>query len=274
LRHAGELHLGKPATDLILVGHAKARDDKPVTEMSVRVQLAEREKLVKVFGDRQWQGRQPSHPAPFVAMPLVYERAFGGVLHVPDAPSIVEERNPLGVGLAWTHKRMQRGDLLPNLEDPKELLSEGIHPAPATFGCIPSAWLPRRQYAGTYDEAWETERAPYLPTDFHPRFFNCAAEGLSFERYLQGGEPLSLEGMSERGPLCCALPACALETAFVLHGERHVQPNRLQTVLVEPDDNRLRLTFHADFPCDKRSLEVDRVEISLLDLQLSKAPTA
>ena len=273
LRHAGELHLGKPATDLILVGHAKAHHEKPVTEMNVRIQLAEREKVVKVFGDRQWRDFQPSHPVPFVALPLVYERAFGGVLNVEDAPPIVEERNPLGVGLAWTYKRMKRGDLLPNLEDPRQLLSEGVRPAPAAFGCIPPAWLPRRQLAGTYDEAWETKRAPFLPTDFQPRFFNCAAEGLIFERHLQGGEPWYLEGVSEHGPLRGVLPTCTLEIAFVLRGERQVRPNRLQTVLFEPDDNRIRLTFHADFPCDKRALEVERAEIALLDLQLPAAPS-
>lgn len=164
---------------------------------------------------------------------------------------------------------MQQGDPLPNLEDPKQLLSEGVHPTPAAFGCIPPAWLPRRTRAGTYDDAWKTQRAPYLPVDFQPSFFNCAADGLSFDRHLTGGESLCIEGASRRGTLQAILPICTLETAFVLDGQRHMRPNRLQTVLIEPDDNRLCLTFHCDFPCDKRSLEVEHAEVSLQNLQLA-----
>ena len=32
-------------------------------------------------------------------------------------------------------------------------------------------WLPRRAWAGTYDDAWRISRAPYLPADFDARFF-------------------------------------------------------------------------------------------------------
>jgi hypothetical protein len=233
--------------------------------------LAELEKVVRVFGDRQWERSAPSLPAPFVRVPLVYERAFGGVLEVEAAPPITEERNPLGVGLAIAHRRAERGDLLPNLEDPKQLLAEGVVPTPAGFGGIPPAWLSRRTLAGTYDAAWQQKRCPYLPSDFQPRYFNCAAEGLIFDRHLQGGEPLSLEGVSARGRLETVLPRCTLETVFVLCGERNVQPNRLQTVLIEPDENRMCLTFHADFPCDKLPLDVEFIEVSLIDLQLMAA---
>jgi hypothetical protein len=271
LRYPGELHLGKPTTDLILVGHAIPPEEKPVTQLNVRLRLAELEKVVRVFGDRQWERSEPSLPAPFVRIPLVYERAFGGLLEVDDAPPLMEERNPLGVGLAVSHGRAERGDKLPNLEDPKQLLADGVVPAPAAFAAIPAAWLSRRILAGTYDEAWQKKRCPYLPNDFQPRYFNCAAEGLVFDRHLQGGEPLTLEGVGARGPLETVLPRCTLETAFVLHGQRHVRPNRLQTVLVEPDENRLCLTFHSDFPCDKVPLDVETIEVALTGLQLTAA---
>jgi hypothetical protein len=271
LRYGCDLHLGKPVTDLILVGHARSIDEKPVTQLDVRLRLADREKRVKVIGDRHWNGFEASPPAPFVSMPLVYERAFGGVLKIDDAPPLTEERNPLGLGLAVSHRRAQRGDPMPNLEDPKQLLADGVLPAPAGFGAIPPAWLSRRSLAGTYDEEWQRKRAPYLPADFQRQYFNCAAEGLVFDRHLQGGEPLLLEGASARGPLRSVLPQCAVMTAFVLRGERHVRPSHLQTVLLEPDENRLCLTYHADFPCDKAALAVERIEIGLDGLQLAAA---
>jgi hypothetical protein len=263
LRYAGELHLGKPSTDVILVGQAHAPGGKPVTELSVGLRVADREHMVHVFGDRQWQGLGPSTPAPFVSIPLVYERAFGGCLRSEGAPTVTEERNPVGVGLALAHGCPTRSDPLPNIENPKRLLDAGVLPTPAGFGCIAPSWLPRRSLAGTYDDEWQHSRAPYLPEDFDSRYFNCASQGLTFERYLQGGEPLWLLGVSKRGPLTTKLPICKLGTVFVLRGQRYPRPNHLQTVLIEPDENRLRLTFHTEFACDKLALEVERVEIAI-----------
>ena len=64
-------------------------------------------------------------------------------------------------------------------------------------------------------------------------------------------------------------PRRGLETEFELRGERHAAPTQLQTVLLEPDDNRLRLTFHAQFVCDKLALEVRRIELRLQSLELA-----
>jgi hypothetical protein len=129
--------------------------------------------------------------------------------------------------------------------------------------------LPRRSFAGTYDERWQRTRAPYVPEDFDARFFQCASEGLRFGKHLTGGEPLVLLGMSERGPIHSALPRCALEARFALRGQRHDAPVQLQTVVLEPDDNRMRLTFHTQFVCDKLALEVERIELRLQSLDLT-----
>jgi hypothetical protein len=269
LRCAGELHPGKPSTDVILVGHARAPGGKPVTALKVALSVAQREKMLHVVGDRHWLGWEPSKPAPFVEMPLVYERAFGGKLRTSDDVTLTEERNPVGVGLALGHARAAVGDPLPNLEDPSQLLAEGTCPTPVGFGCIAPAWLPRRAFAGTYDERWQRSRAPYLPEDFQARFLNCASEGLIFDRYLKGGEPIQLMGMSERGPLHTALPACVLEAVFAVRGQSHPAPMQLQTVLIEPDEDRLRLTYHSQFVCDKLTLEVEQIKLRLQSLDLS-----
>ncbi|HEX5659919.1 MAG TPA: DUF2169 domain-containing protein, partial [Polyangiales bacterium] len=230
---------------------------------------AERRKVARVLGDRQWLAMGPSRPIPFVEMPLRFERAFGGVLQRPDAPTVAEERNPLGQGLAIARRCPRRGEALPNIEDPRQPLQEGARPSPVGFGCVGPAWLPRRTFAGTYDEAWQTQRAPYLPSDFDARYFNCASEGLVFDRHLRGGEPISLMGMSPRGALSSVIPTIALNITFVLAGHKHARQSRLQTVLLEPDDNRMQLTFHSEFPCDKALLQVEAVEISMESLTLA-----
>ena len=269
LRHAAELHLGKPGTDVIVVGHARTPAGKRVSELHVGVRVGPHEKLVQVFGDRTWRGLEPSKPAPFVEMPLLYERAFGGSIRDQESLVQTEERNPVGVGLGIARGRGAFGDPLPNIEDPRQLLGEGSAPSPAGLGCIAPHWLPRRSFAGTYDERWQRTRAPYVPEDFDARFFQCASDGLRLSKYLSGGEPLVVLGMSERGPIHSALPRCRLEATFELRGQRNAAPVQLQTVVLEPDDNRMRLTFHTQFVCDKLALEVDRVELRLQSLELT-----
>jgi len=268
LRYAGELHLGKPGTDVVVQGFARAPGGKPVRELQVGVRVGGRDKSVIVTGDREWLGIEPSKPMPFRELPLRYERAFGGVLHDVERVVETEARNPLGVGLGISLGRGKPGDRLPNIEDPRHRLRERQLCAPAGLGCIPPSWQPRRGFAGTYDERWRRTRAPYVPEDFQLRYFSCAAPGLSFEPQLRGGEPLVLVGMSERGPIYSAIPTCVFDVSFV-HRERHTAPCLLQTVLVEPDDNRLRLTFHAQRVFDKQALEVERIEVKLSKLDLS-----
>ncbi len=60
-------------------------------------------------------------------------------------------------------------------------------PPPAGVGYVP-AWHPRATFAGTYDEAWRKKRAPYLPADFAPRFFQAAPQDGP------GGAPTDADG--------------------------------------------------------------------------------
>lgn len=269
LRYPGELHLGKPGTDVIVQGFARAPAGKPVSQLHVGVKVGARDKTLIVTGDREWLGIEPSKPLPFRELPLRYERAFGGVLRDRERILETDDRNPLGVGLGIALGHGKPGDLLPNIEDPRFRLRERERCVPAGLGCIPPSWQPRRALAGTYDEAWRRTRAPYVPQDFQLRFFSCAAEGLNFDPHLKGGEPLVLVGMSDRGSIYSAIPTCVFDTGFVLDHERRSAPCLLQTVLVEPDDNRLRLTFHAQLACDKRALEVERIEVKLSQLDLT-----
>jgi len=198
-------------------------------------------------------------------MPLLYERAFGGVHEPPDGRGkiLAEERNPVGVG--FRGRRAPRevvGHKLPNLEDPgAPIKSFGDHPAPAGLGFTAPAWLPRRTYAGTYDEAWTANRAPYLPRDFQRRFNNAAAPELTFERFLAGGEQLDVNGAGPDGPLRVKLPAAGPRiTVTIAHQSKTPNP-ALETVLIEPDESRFCVTWRASVPCDKKALKVQSITI-------------
>lgn len=273
LKYASELHLGKPGTDVALVGSARSLTG-PVDQMLVTLAIGSRSKSLRVFGDRVWSFLgSPSSPQPFEVMPLVWERAFGGTHTHDDGSALAEERNPVGQGFAGAQSSADRvGQKLPNLEDPLQPLSSATQVvAPACFGLVAPSWLPRRSWAGTYDQSWQKRRAPYLPHDFDPRFFQCATPDLVFERPLVGGEPVLLAGLSEAPSLRLALPRCELGIAVRVAGRQEELSPQLETVLFEPEENRFTVTWRAERVCDKQVLRIDQVLIELRRAELGSA---
>jgi hypothetical protein len=258
-----DVHIGKPGTDVLLLGHAWAREGRTAPEVSVRLSVAERSKTIRVQGDRTWRtDGMPSSPQPFEAMPLVWERAFGGIHRLEDRV-LAEERNPIGAGFAGRRSREELvGQPLPNLEDPRTPLErQGQNPTPVCFAPTAPHWLPRRSFAGTYDQNWQRKRAPYLPADFDPRFFQCAAPEMIFDRFLQGDEPIEIHGATPDGPLAFNIPAAHLQAQVRVAGTLEHPPVNLETVLIEPDQNRLCLTWRAALPCDRKVLKVEKVTV-------------
>ena len=265
-----DLSLMKPGTDVLLMGHAHAPDGRAVTQMDVSVSVGPVRKTVRVFGDRVWRtgaGAAISRPAAFDTMPLIWERAFGGVAPVENAGEVwAEARNPVGVGF---HEGRENGPAdeswLPNLEDPANLISSWRHqPPPACFAPLAPHWEPRRAYAGTYDETWQQERAPYLPDDFDPLFFQLAPVELISADHLTGGELVDVSGASRDGALRFRLPIVDLAISYQIGRTTETRTPVLDTILIEPDEARLQLVWRAVLPCDKRALQVKHVSAALV----------
>jgi len=264
LRRVSEMHIGKPGTDVLLVGHARTQDARSLPDTWVRVSVAERQKTIRVFGDRTWRSDgTPTPPQPFDAIPLVWERAFGGVHELPDRV-LAEDRNPVGVGFIGRRQKEElAGHPVPNLEDPAAPVErQGQRPTPVCFAPIAPHWLPRRSFAGTYDEKWQRKRAPYLPVDFDARFLQCAAPEMSFERFLQGNEPVEIRGASAEGPIAFAVPSGNLQVEVRVAGSLEHPIANLETLLIEPDENRFCMTWRAALPCDRKVLRVEKVTVT------------
>lgn len=262
-----DVSLMKPGTDVLLIGNAYAPDGRSTTEMDVSLNLGPIRKIVRVFGDRVWRrgaGWSMSRPAEFDTMPLAWERAFGGTMGAGEARR-EEPRNPVGIGFSALCGADAEEDLwLPNLEDPSDLTSSwNQSTTPACFAPIAAHWEPRRNYAGTYDDSWQQERAPYLPPDFDPRFLQVAPLDQIVPGYLQGGELVEVMGASRYGTLRFRLPVVDLSIGYVLDGDLQKRPAVLDTVLIEPDLDRVQLVWRAVLPCDKKALRVNEVHASL-----------
>jgi hypothetical protein len=265
LRAAGDFTLMKPATDVLLVGRAIAPG--PDTRIAdVRLSVGAVTKTVRVFGDRRWEGSggklRPSAPQPWQRMPLRWEFAFGGIGPEGEDPRGHEPRNPVGRGIGGADASVRKGQLLPNLEDPAApITSPADRPRPACFAPIAPTWLPRRSHAGTYDEAWSAQRAPYLPLDFDARYFQLAPADLVASGHLQGGEAVEMLGFTLGGPLRFTLPQPGIRIDFHFDGARVPGQPRLETVLYEPDAGRFHMLWRAALAVDKKLLRLHEVEL-------------
>ena len=266
VKYEADLVLGKTTTDILLVGHAYAPGGEPVTQLDAGFRVGPVQKVVRVSGDRVWGAVGPSAPRPFAKMPLVYERAFGGVDQRSDHPDRDWDwRNPVGTGFAVVRDHLG-GVQLPNIEYPNDVVAAwNDRPKPAGFGPIGSHWQPRAGFAGTYDERWMETRRPLLPEDFDERFFQCAPQDQQTPAFLRGGEPVVLYRLTPDGDLRFTLPRVYLgfDTRFldgsgVIHKAR-----RLHTVILEPDFPRVSLVWHTALACHFKVQKLERTIVTL-----------
>lgn len=249
----------KPRADILINGHAITPSDKPTRRMTVAVEVGSISKHVTVFGDRQWErgvfGLRPSAPAPFVKMPLLFERAFGGSDHTHDNPKHqgTDLRNPVGLGF---HKNSDSGTIsgtpLPNLEDPADLISKWSDtPRPMGFGAIGRGWQPRIRHAGTYDDRWLNERFPYLPADFDQQYFQSAPADQQAP-YLQGGERVRCSNMTPEGIFLFSVPMMQVSILYRFRDRNYPVTPTLDTLIVEPDERRCLLIWRASVPVGRK----------------------
>lgn len=266
LRLDWDLVRTKATTDIIVLGHAYAPEGRPVTALDAGFRVGPVVKRLRITGDRVWQERSASEPRPFAKMPLIYERAYGGIdPETRDTPNPQWDiRNPVGTGFARSAARLD-GLKLPNLEYPEHLIRGwDDRPPPAGTGPICTHWEPRVRLAGTYDERWQQERFPLLPDDFDDRHYQCAPPDQQAPRFLVGGEPVTLVNLSPAAELRFALPRVVLRfETFFYTGERqgHELP-KLHTVIVEPDLPRVSLVWHSALPCHPKVYKLEKTRIT------------
>jgi hypothetical protein len=249
-KYEPEVAFVKPATDVVLVGHAYAsRAD--TKEMMVGLRLGNLTKEVLVCGDRLWFKTMGSiamsGSVRFEKVPLTYERAFGGWDrdHQDPKKHSYEPRNPVGVGYRAAGGFVE-GLHLPNLEDPRDRIKTfGDRPAPAGFGFVSPNWQPRAALAGTYDEAWQKSRSPLLPKDFNRRHLNAGSPGLIANGYLRGDEPGLAVGVTPDGRLPFTLPGLPPPSVQLKldRGPAQSPAMALDTVIIEPDQRRVLLLW-------------------------------
>lgn len=300
----------KEYTDVAVRGSAHGAGGRAVSTSTVRLGVGDTVRSIKVFGDRaiEWSAHRQLRfgaPLPFTEMPLRWTHAYGGwdsrvsfekdPMTVADVARLefdhpgVYPRNPFGRGYLVVDEPCEA--LLPNLEDPAQLLT----PATLVTG-DPALWYRQpmpvcldftspmmyHRYCWVGADAWfpppvgthlrEVDLG-LLPADYHelrgnvtdsPILTQDAAFGLVFSP-LPEGTPIVVEGMHpEQSRLQFSIPQPP-QIEFYSEGQLFPVEAHLTNVLVEPGYPRVSLTYLA------RRSELSRVFIPGIHANISLA---
>lgn len=251
----GEVALEKPFVDVIVNGRAFAPHGRKAEKMRVKLKIGDMNKVLQISGDRYWRrnllGVNPSSPKPFETMPIVYERAFGGIDSRSSDPSkhYSDPRNPIGIGFhRASSKELLVETEVPNIEYPTHLIdSLQKQTLPAGLGVVGRNWQPRIGFSGTYDEDWMAEQCPLLPFDFDPLYYQSAPLDQQSST-ICGGEPVEVLNMTPEGRWRFDLPTLDIPIRLWPYDRDNPQPLRMDTVLLEPDAYRVILIARTKIP--------------------------
>jgi hypothetical protein len=234
-----ELALSKRLVDVVVVGTAYAPRGKPAEKVAIGLQIGDVNKSLWVSGHRIWALRSPTRPVPFEKMPIRYERAFGGT-NPQNGNSF--RSNPVGVGFKGAVSNDALKAAIPNVEYADATVqSPSDQPRPAGLTPIARSWAPRASFGGTYDDKWLDNRWPLLPLNFDSRF-NQITPPDQQSATIRGGERIRLVHLTPDGLWEFALPRLDVPVQLVYDKRDAVGALRLDTVVIEPDARRVRMT--------------------------------
>ena len=270
IKEVSDTAMTKCGTDVLLQGQAYNTQGTGYVDTLLRVGPVA--KQIRVFGNRYWEklygGWKISMPERFDVMPMVYENAFGGIeLSEKESAKKYEDRNPVGKGFYQKKdERSLEGFALPNLEDPRQLMSNWRDKvSPVSYAPVAPHWSPRKSFSGTYDKKWEKTRMPYLPQDFDDRYFNVAAHDLISPHYLQGGEVVELRNLSKDGQNKFIVPKVNFNLRYSMKRQsQDAPPLNLDTIVIKPEENIMTLTWRTKIPCNREFLYCDWVSLKMM----------
>lgn len=263
----------KARCDVLFKAQAHAPQGRPTQHMDVAVQVGSMAKALHVVGNRRWEKDvwlvRHSDPEAFTSMPLHYGRAFGGsVRYTEDDITLFDTcaANPVGSGYSkHTAYATVHGMALPNLEVSGRPLRhpDDVYPVVA-LSPVARNFYPRYTFAGTYDQRWRDEKAPFLPEDFDARYFQSAPDDQQIP-YPMGGEEVRLINMMPgREDVQFSLPPLRGVLVRVLDQHLHIREVEAMpdTLYFEPDEARFSVVWRTSLKLGHKGLHEVRFAVA------------
>lgn len=244
----------KPAFDVIVAGYATAPAGHGGLFIDAGIRIGRHVVTMRAYAPRYWHRHWLGHEARPVGPP---------VRRVPLSYALADWDSGFAVG--------QQGDTpayLPWIVPVAGASRRRSHARmPAGFGYWPENAAHRSIHAGTYDDAWQTQRSPDLPADFNPRFHNCAHQDLQLPHPPVPGTPIRLVHLAQAQVIDCAFPGLSLGVqARTASG--HMQAVRAMvpdTLVIEPEHDRLSVVWRALIPAGAQGDAVRTVRLFKTD---------
>jgi len=270
----------KPRTDVVVHGNAHAPRGKNAFFFDGGISVGERSLVIRVFGNRKVDlssgSIRFSEPEPFREMPLHSGLAYGGAdIWTDPQTSLSYPRNPSGRGFAISPPPEHiHGMLLPNLENPAQLLVPGQFliksyerwkqaTQPVHCGWTQKHSHPRILYAGlSPDQASDAEaqrqrqiqdmpevgagpgtQPPGRPPVLNSQYYN-GAHPLMQLPYLSPGETIRLVYMDPDHPsFAFTLPPTAPRAVLDLGEGAQTMDMVLHTLEIHKPTNQLSMVW-------------------------------
>lgn len=257
----------KPLCDVLLNGSAYAPEGKPISQVQVGLKVGTMVKTFNVFGDRYWEtglvSTSPSKANNFISMPISYDNAFGGVdnFHQDESKHRTYVWNPVGKGY---HENLSGelvdGTPMPNTEELNNTVTRpNQNYKPMAFNAMGRNFKSRYPFAGTYDQQWLDNQAPFWPDDFDYRYFQAASPDQQIP-YPVGGEEIALKSLTPSGINRFQIPKKAMPVLFIPYkGKEQLVDTVIDTILLEPDLQRFSLTWRVSYPLRRNCFELKQV---------------
>ncbi|WP_028105121.1 DUF2169 family type VI secretion system accessory protein [Pseudoduganella violaceinigra] len=266
-RYEADFALRKQRCDILLHGSAYAPGGRPATRVPVGLRVGDRAKSFAVVGNRHWQcgfgAVTASAPEAFLSQPIGYEAAFGGI-DMSDADPARHTAfmpNPVGRGFHLNlGSECIDGAPLPNTEELERPVTspQGAF-MPMAFGPVGRNWDPRIRYAGTYDQRWLEEHFPFLPPDFDERYYQSAPQDQQWRQPVSGQE-VALVNLTPDGHRAFMLPDFEAPVNIIAKGgAREDLRATLDTIVLEPDQERFSMTWRLARPLKRSIFEISQV---------------
>lgn len=259
----------KPNCDVMLNGSAYAPRGVPCETVYVGLHVGPIHKRFAVRGDSVWEkgtmGFSPSPPTPFAQKTISYEIAYGGTSRSQSEPEAIKTylENPVGRGFypLDTEVSLAGRPLANTHEVGKPADSVKGRFRPMSLGAVGRNFKERAVYAGTYDESWQNKHAPFLPKDFDSKHFQAAPRDQQMP-YPDGPLEITLENLTPDGIRRFWVPFRRIPLLVFEHNRDPQQHNfELDTILIEPDFNRLSLVHRSTIPLRKSVFDLSRIVI-------------